>query len=102
MPVSSATNIAAENEPWTCKYCGRINLMSRKPFSRREKKVRVMKLDDIFWKKLLRFKTGFPNMEAALSYLMFKAESMEDEEYKELDTIHGDRFKGIIVDGIKE
>ena len=60
-----ATNITADKEPLICEKCGTTNWISRKPFSRREKKVRMMKLDDVVWTKLRRFKAGFPDTNAA-------------------------------------
>lgn len=92
------TGIASENEPFVCKKCGFVELIGREPFNRREKKNRMIKLDDVVHIKLKKFVAGFPNTNAALSYLLYKEQNI-DKEYEELDS---DRFKGIIVDGIKE
>ena len=62
-----ATNITSDKEPLICVKCGTTNWIGRKPFSRREKKVRMMKLDDVVWTKLRRFKAGFPDTNAAFS-----------------------------------
>ena len=95
-----ATNITADKEPLICQKCGTTNWISRKPFSRREKKVRMMKLDDVVWTKLRRFKAGFPDTNAALAYIIHKVENLE-EEYQDLDDA-SDRFKDIIVQEVKE
>ena len=94
------TGIAAENEPFICRKCGFVELIKREPFDRREKKNRMMKLDDVVHIKLKKFVAGFQNTNAALAYLLYKEQNI-DKEYEELDG-EKDRFKGIIVDGIKD
>lgn len=94
------TNVTADNEPLICEKCGHINLISRTPFSRREKKVRTAKFDDIVWTEFRRFKAGFPDSNAALSYLMHKVRNVE--EASELEFADPDRFKDIIVKEVNE
>lgn len=57
-----------------------------------------MKLDDVVWTELRKFKAGFPDMNSAFAYMVHRLRNIE-EEYEGIDS---DRFKGIIVQGVKE
>lgn len=92
--------IASENEPFVCRKCGFVELMGRVPFNRREKKNRMVKMDDVVFTYLKKLVAGFPNTNAAISYLLYKEQELE-KEYEELDA-EKDRFKDIIVQEVKE
>ena len=92
--------IAAENEPFVCRKCGNVELMGRVPFDRREKKNRMVKMDDVTFVRLKKLVAGFHNTNTAIAYLLYKEQNLE-KEYEELDA-EKDRFKDIIVQEVKE